>query len=456
LLSVLIPPFQSPDEFDHIKRAYLLRNGQFILDTPKGSLSGGMIDTGLVEYMSYYDPLPFRPEKKLSLAAINQAKQIKWTGKKQFSCAPGTGYYFPIIYLPQTVGLTVGQLLGLSIDQSYQLARLSALIVIAFLLLLAFNTYPTNPLAIALLLMPMTLFQCASASLDGVSTALAIFAISAFLRIATDRQRTPLWLFYALAGSVFLIAMSRAHLLGLVTLILGACGYLKQRRYFFIFGISLLMIVGWLAVAMKTTFNCRVVTGSTLDTALFYLKHPYLFFKLILVSLNGHRSGYASSFFGILGWLDTPFALSKYYFWGILTLLIGLLTFSSDRLQSEWLPRSLLLFNALASTLLVFFTLLITWTTHHPATIIDGVQGRYFLVPTLLLAYAISDHCQPNPSRSSKIAMLLVILLGIFNMVSTTKVLINRYYLVDNKTYKVEKIVMSKSIVKREIHKSSW
>ena len=45
--TAIIPPFQSPDEFDHIKRAYLLSKAEVILDAPDdGGWSGGMIDTG--------------------------------------------------------------------------------------------------------------------------------------------------------------------------------------------------------------------------------------------------------------------------------------------------------------------------------------------------------------------------------------------------------------------------
>ena len=42
-----------------------------------------------------------------------------------------------------------------------------------------------------------------------------------------------------------------------------------------------------------------------------------------------------------------------------------------------------LLALALASAALVFLALLVTWTPH-PAALVQGVQGRYFIVPALL------------------------------------------------------------------------
>src|SRR5690606_10680286 len=115
LNTALIPPFQSPDEFDHIKRAYLLTRGQIVLETVEGHSSGGFVDTGLLTYMSTYEQLPFKPQLQLSKEMVLDTKYVPWSGEKEFSAAPGTGYYFPLIYAPQAIGLAVGELSGLSV-----------------------------------------------------------------------------------------------------------------------------------------------------------------------------------------------------------------------------------------------------------------------------------------------------------------------------------------------------
>ena len=51
-ISTLIPPFQSPDEDVHVKRAYLLGHGQVWLSTPANSPTGGLIDQGLLQLMT--------------------------------------------------------------------------------------------------------------------------------------------------------------------------------------------------------------------------------------------------------------------------------------------------------------------------------------------------------------------------------------------------------------------
>lgn len=67
MLALIIPPLKSADELDHVKRAYFLSQGQVLLHTQsctgesavcrKGrSMSGGMIDVGLLDYLRLNDP----------------------------------------------------------------------------------------------------------------------------------------------------------------------------------------------------------------------------------------------------------------------------------------------------------------------------------------------------------------------------------------------------------------
>jgi hypothetical protein len=102
------PPFQSPDEFAHVQRAYLLSKGTVLLDAPEGMLPGGMIDTGLMAYMNAYGGYPFYPEKKVSPEVVTSAKNIDWSGAKEFIYNP-TALYFPLVYAPQAFGLALGE-----------------------------------------------------------------------------------------------------------------------------------------------------------------------------------------------------------------------------------------------------------------------------------------------------------------------------------------------------------
>jgi uncharacterized membrane protein len=431
-LSVLIPPFQSPDEFVHIQRAYLLSRGKIVLDHPPSESSGGMIDSGLAAYITKYRAFISAPNVKLSKDEITSAAEIRWSGTKEFSPAPGAAFYFPLIYAPQAVGLVVGKRLGLTVDSSYRLARAFSLATLILILFVAFAVYPTNPFALTLLILPMSLFQFASASLDGISTAMAVFSIAAFLRIATDRASAKPWLFYSLVVSVILLATSRVHLLPLSLLILVSCFYIGRRKESFaIFGVSLAAILLWLLIALKTTVDLRVNLGTPSASIIsFYLGDPLLFAKVLARTIfnDEYFTAYRTSFIGILGWLDTPFTPRIYNWLTGWVVLVGLLSISFANIKTEWTPRLLLLVTSVASILLIFFALLVTWTVH-PAQMINGVQGRYFLMPMMMIAYAVSGGVDLHAGILRKMALALVAILFSFVFVITTKLLVERYYL---------------------------
>ena len=85
---------------------------------------------------------------------------------------------------------------------------------------------------------------------------------------------------------------------------------------------------------------------------------------------------------------------------------------------------------------IVFAALLIQWTPH-PATIILGVQGRYFFVPALLVFVAFtrpfipsySFHLSHLKSWVVKISLAVLVLLSGTALYCTSTLLLGRYYL---------------------------
>jgi hypothetical protein len=280
------------------------------------------------------------------------------------------------------------------------------------------------------LVIPMSIFQFSSASLDGISTALAIFSIAAFLHIAKYKDNAKPTLFYALALSVILVATSRIHLLPLLALLLAACIYLKKKKFFYVFVFSFLFVLAWTIIAVKTTVGWTVVGTPPAQVALFYLRNPSRFLDVLAatVSNRGIIKFYVESFFGILGWLDTRFSASAYMFLSICTAWIGVLSVSIKNLRTDWIPRLAVFLSALASIFLILFALLVT-SSQHPANLIQGVQGRYFLVPAIMVAYAISGSAKINEGVFRKFSIFLLIALGAFTFFSTPRLLIERYYL---------------------------
>lgn len=428
LFSAMIPPMQSPDEIDHIKRAYLLSKGQFILDTPAGYSSGGDVDSGLLQYMNLYSSLPHHPEAKVTREISSSAQNIKWSGTREFSPAPGTGYYFPLAYAPQAFGLMIGELLDLSVETSYRLARLMVLVSSIFLISIAFTIFPANPLAVALLIIPMSIFQFASASLDAFTTSLAIVAISLFLKMKDWKAGDAAWFVYALGICIFLVVSCRVHLIALLVIPYLVYFSTRDKKHLYFAAIISIATFAWLFVAIKFTHDYRVSGAVPASDAIkYYLANPAAFIHTMANTLGYGQLLilYVKSFIGSLGALDTWFSNNYYYsMFGILVLL-GICSVSPGKMDPH---RKVLLIIAGTSVFLIFFAILIT-ANPIPVEIMRGVQGRYFLVPVLLASYSLTGTIGASRGIRRKLIFALLAAQAVATIWCMPQLLINRYFI---------------------------
>jgi uncharacterized membrane protein len=133
LLSVLLvgtlqPPFQTPDEFNHLKRAYLLSQGEIFLNSENGH-TGGNIDSGLLEFMSYYNAMPFHYDAKFSDEINEKAGVVNWSRNEVFSQLPNTAVYVHIIYIPQALLIKIAKSLELKIYDSYIFVKFGCIVI---------------------------------------------------------------------------------------------------------------------------------------------------------------------------------------------------------------------------------------------------------------------------------------------------------------------------------------
>ncbi len=436
-ISQLIPPAQSPDEGAHLKRAYLLTQGYIRLEK-QGNDLGGLIDSGFDQYLAaYFVALSQRQEKKLSANVKQDINSIVWSGKKTFSGTSGTVAYFPLLYVPQAVALATGEALGLTVDRSHQLARFCSLLAASLILWLAFLIYRPPLSVLALLLLPMSIFQMASPSLDGMANATALLAISCFMRIAQEGQSSKPWLLVLLSLSVFAVASCRAQLLPLLLLIFVAYIYTRQKAYLWVATSLTTLILFWMSAALQGVSIAPAENPPTREIVIYYLLDPLALLRVMgnTLSLTWLMEFYGKSFLGILGWLDSKFSERVYFLLTVLLALSFVFSTSFHRQTTAPSVRWVLLFCALSAVALIFLALLVAWTKH-PAQWIDGVQGRYFLVPTMLLAYALAPRF--NEGWRSHLGVMTLVFLGLFSVTATTRLLVDRYYIAPNSSSSYE------------------
>lgn len=455
-LSWLIPPMQSPDETSHITRAYLISTGQMLLDPPApemralvsryagikevpgfierlfqhGGRTGGAVDLGLLDYVDAYRAMPGDPPRRLSDEEAAHVAQIAWRGTHTYYVMPGTGYYFPAIYAPQALGLLAGRVLGLSVDHSYRAARAITLLCSAWLLWAAFRLATPNPLVAAVLLLPMSVFQMLSPTVDGLTTALAVACISLFLSMLA-RPAAPGWKpSCALAAGIFLLATTRTHLVVLLALPLFLAWRWRSRPNLLLGCLATVCALAWTLFALKTA-NDVLVPRSTTASALLahYARHPLELARIVGASISDPDllAFYRRSFIGILGALDVPLPDSAYFWLSCGLAACALAAVSIPASQRDVQARAVLLTAALGATLLIFFALLVTWTPY-PAQRVGGVQGRYFVVPAILLAYALSGLPSATPRWQRSLNLALVAGFGCLALAALTSTLAHRYH----------------------------
>jgi uncharacterized membrane protein len=386
ILSALIPPMQSPDEHDHIKRAYLLAHMSHTHTLP-GHSTGGEIDTGLDQYeVLFAQRLIAKPDARYTAHIAHEASAIRWSGRRTYIEMPGAAPYFPLGYLPQAVGLRAGEWLGLAVGASYRLARATALVTIALIVAGSFAIWPPNALLICVLALPMTMFQIASASADGLSFAWLILAASLFMLGVRRGAVFRAWHAALLMFAVFMVVTARPQMLPVLALPAMVFAVRKDWRWLAASALVSVAVLAWMYAAAHIV-DLRMPRSVTTGQAVaLYVRHPFDFAAVLMRTVDDptYRQFYWRSFVGLLGWLDRPLPAFAYVGCGV--GLAAAVALSGARVPVA--HRVLLIGCAVAAILLTFFALLVTWTDQ-PAQFIVGVQGRYFIGPAILFAYAL-------------------------------------------------------------------
>ena len=405
LTATRIPLFHSPDALVHVTRADMLAHGQALLipsppgDPARFGGSGGAVDQGL--HAIAWRAFEHLQSGKLDLARFEaihaEAAATEWSGTTRFFPASGTGYYFPALYLPQAMALWSARHLGLSIATSYWLMTATTLAVSLALLMAAWRVRPPSFLVLAIVITPMAMFQILSPTLDGMTICLAVYAMQVYLSVL-DAPPDPgdWWRGLVFALCAFVLISVRTNLLPLLALPF-LLAWRKPSPALWAVAIGLTMAtLGWTLFALTFTIDTRVArTHGTAEIIGIYLSQPWQFAELLWRTLTlgdlQLPKFYVHSFFGVLGWLDAPIARPLLFTLIGLLVALGAATVLQTRLPSSHIPArrpldvATLLSVTIASSVLVFLALAVTWNDY-PATQILGVQGRYFFVPAIIAA----------------------------------------------------------------------
>lgn len=374
--------FRAPDEEHHFFRAYEVSYCHAVSDVDELTGAGGRalpldVDITLLE------------KSWQSFSDHNDMESSDTYVFKKFS---NTSLYSPISYLPQATGIFIARHITNNVAVIAYAGRIANWICITVLLYISMLVIPAGKEIIALVaLMPMNLFESTSLAPDGMAVAVSILMVSYVLNLRYS-QKTELK-FYQI-GALYILAWA-ISLLKIVYLPLCLLYFLipserfgKPRNKFIHLLIMAILAAGsnlwWLLISKKF-----LVTGNTNAAAqLEFILHNPLSYIMVL---------FRTVFFGGAGWVNAMIGSS------LAELNVGTVGFfvslyicaiaikyarHGETIQKKHLPESgLFAFVIFSIVILTFTSLYLQWTPPYNS-VVNGVQGRYF-IPLMLPLYFV-------------------------------------------------------------------
>jgi uncharacterized membrane protein len=422
LLATTMPPMQNADETAHAFRADQVSRWHFAGEVLADGEYGGDVSSGLASLQRATATLPFHPAGKVTRAMY---APLQW-GDAVPTGFPNTAVDPPFFYLPAAVMAGAARRAGIGLPHALILMRLAnglATVVVA-----AFAISLAGDAAIwlfAVLLLPMSMALSAAVSQDGIMLACTALATALFLHLRRTSSHQA-FVFATMCLLWALVGMARAPYLAFALLLLAA----PVRRSWRIAGVSFIAIcvIAWVGFSARHVPLPVRADGivSPFGQLLALCIHPWRIGFLAVHTWRDNDEMIARSFIGQLGWMDVDLpGIYRQLAWAVLALA----AFATWRRGTRFIsPRvlaveTLAVLGAAGGVALVQY---MTWSTMG-SPVIDGIQGRYFLAPALVLAIFLE--C-PSPSvvRPANWLAVPVLIFPILSIAVVLHALIIRYY----------------------------
>ena len=370
----MIPPSMVPDEPAHLWRAYEISHGFLLSDTDEEGIGGNFLPQGIEQYVWSdafldYDNLIFVPY-------------------------PNTSLYSPVCYIPQVIGVKIGEIFT---NNTWGLFRASRTGAFVFCLLMCAGAIYTVPFGRKVLfcafVFPMSMQEMISVSPDGIVLSLAAFFMAYILNILYSDRKIRIKDILILGLMSFMLSMCKIVYLILVFLIfMIPKEKYEKKSHMMISRIALPAIcvitnLIWLKIASGylIEFNEGVNSGEQVK---FILGHIPSYLVIALRTTKVWATTWIRTMAGsMLGWLNVPIPS---FGWGVILILF---TFEAAITKSEskynkWNYVVVSLITITLGYALILTSLYVQWTPVQ-CEYINGIQGRYFIPLLFPGAFAV-------------------------------------------------------------------
>jgi uncharacterized membrane protein len=400
-LAILIPPFDQLDEFDHFLRSFEVSEGMFVNQVTQHGL-GNDIPVSLVDTVH---KTQFINGKGYQYGIAKEAFNTTLNPSNRIFIRNYASSYPPTIYLPQAIGLWVGRILFHSPMMMMYFGRIFNLLAYVTIVYFALKMVPVKKnLFYIMALLPMSINQAASLSGDStiISSAFLFVAYILFLAYGNVEKMTRKHVLTTIGIGIF-IGVSKIVYIPMVLLFFliplkkfrDKKDYVKEFLYVLAGFMIPYLIWNWLNLANLSIPDVRTHVGvMPKEQIMFIVTHPIQYIKILLDSFINLGE---SKFLGMLGNIIANYHYSTpdivIYTFLFLIILFGLLNDESDlkRFKLKKADRLIMLLIMLVVILLIYTALYVGYTAVGHS-IVDGVQGRYFIPVAVLFFLGVTNH----------------------------------------------------------------
>ncbi len=387
----VIPLSSTPDETEHMLRAYGISQGDLVPETNESGEGGSFVPSN-INYMWNRGGTTLKDMRdNISMeAGVDRA----------FMTYSNTALYSPLTYAPQALGILTGRLICNKPYIWAYLGRMFNMLTVGILIFLAIRISPMGKeIIFALSMLPVNMYECASLSGGPLAYAVTVLLIAYVLWLKYEktgemdkREKLCLYLLLLFAASCKIVYAPFV----LMAFAIPAERFGDKKKYRFhvtCAGVMVLLAsVGWMTVSSRYLIEYNEGVDSAAQM------------KFVLFNLPGYCQIIINTFMQVGEWLIRTFFAGALGYFDVGGSLI-MMTVSaanliyvcvSDRLNVRTdeegrntftLPMIMLFLSAFFATLGVLTSEYVQWTPYMNPSI-DGLQGRYFLpviLPLVLL-----------------------------------------------------------------------
>lgn len=462
ILMFALPPLQGPDERVHMVRSYDLAKGRVFFT---GSEDALLLPASMEEYTTkiHHIKMASNINEKITKEQYKVAKKILLNKELLWQYdADKTESYSTIAYIPQALGMFIGDLFNLNFHYVFMLGRFVNFIFWLTICYIALKIMPIKKeLMMFVILMPISMQQAVTLSPDAMLNSFSFLLIAYILNIKYKKKNFKIKNFIVIVLLCIGIVSVKLPYVLISAMILtipkekfkGKNTITKVRAFFLIIFIGFSTFFLWtkLSEPLKTEDEIKITEyqrqvlikehkplrvgppKEESDDSVGYVYtikqivfHPIEFTKLVYRTIKMQGVYYIKTFVGYFGWLN---AIAPNYIIILSSITFIFLILNKSGKYNLKLWDRFIYFSIGGVLILILFILLYKWNGADYTKVkyfVGSIQGRYFYPFIIPIMLSLSfDKLKVNLKKIS----WLIPSISIFILTICSNVILIRYWI---------------------------